>query len=252
MGTRWKSKRFLILNSLLFLVPFPLFAGWGTVVEGIEYRKLTTGEARIHYFRIDPSRTRLDLLLASDHQVPHQSAKTFREKTGAGLAVNGGFFDESFRSLGLLVKGGRIVNPVRNAGWGIFQIREGRPAIIHRSEWSPEGVDLALQVGPRLVVNGRIPSFKPESEPHRRSAVGITADGKLLIALCETPIGIGEWAALLSREAPNALNLDGGGSSQISVKLKEFSLEVPGTTGVPNAVAVFSASGTKPGGQRRP
>ena len=224
MGTRWKSKRFLILNSLLFLVPFPLFAGWGTVVEGIEYRKLTTGEARIHYFRIDPSRTRLDLLLASDHQVPHQSAKTFREKTGAGLAVNGGFFDESFRSLGLLVKGGRIVNPVRNAGWGIFQIREGRPAVIHRRE----------------------------SEPHRRSAVGITADGKLLIALCETPIGIGEWAALLSREAPNALNLDGGGSSQISVKLKEFSLEVPGTTGVPNAVAVFSASGTKPGGQRRP
>ncbi len=240
MGIRWKSRRLLILS--LFLVPSPLWAGWGTVAEGIEYRNLTTGEARIHYFRIDPSRTRLDLLLASDHHVPHQSAKTFREKSGASLTVNGGFFDESFRSLGLLVKRGRIVNPLRNAGWGIFQIKNGRPAIIHRGEWSPEEVELALQVGPRLVVNGQIPSFKPESEPHRRSAVGVTADGKLLIALCGTPIGIGEWAALLAREAPNALNLDGGGSSQISVKLKDFSLEVPGTTGIPNALAVFPKS----------
>lgn len=229
--------------SLLFSAAWA-DGGWQVIDDGIQHRAATyrkgDRERRDHFFRIDPSRRRPDLLIAGDDQVPHLSAKAFREKSGALLVINGGFFDEKFRSLGLLVRRGVVINPLRPADWGIFQWGPQTLAVIHRRDWTGEGVEFAIQVGPRLVVDGRIPSFKAEKEPHRRSALGVTADSQILVAISESPLPIREWAEELQREAVSALNLDGGGSSQISVKLGGFSLELPGTTGVPNAIGIFA------------
>lgn len=223
----------LIVFSLLF--PLSAVASWTQLHEGWSYQKIAT----VHLFRLDPAQCRLDLLVATDFRQAALPAKGFREKSQAGLVINGGFFDESFRSLGLLVRQGKVVNPLRQVDWGIFQIRPGVAAIIHRSQWGGEGVETALQAGPRLVIDGKIPSFKAETESHRRSAIGVTSEGKIIIAISEAPIPLRQWAELMQQQSVAALNLDGGGSSQISVKLKDFSLELPGTTGVPNALAVF-------------
>ena len=88
------------------------------------------------------------------------------------------------------------------------------------------------------MIDGKIPRFKPEPEAHRRSALGITREGWILLAVADTPIGIGPWAELLQKEAVDVLNLDGGGSSQLSVQVGGFTLDLPGTTTVPNALAV--------------
>ena len=203
---------------------------------GIAYEK--SGET--HLFRLDPHQKRIELLLAADYSASALSADQFRDKSGAQLVINGGFFDERSRSLGLIVRKGQQLNPLRRADWGIFQLKAGIPTILHRQQWSRDGVEMALQVGPRLVIDGSIPPFKPEAELHRRSAIGITPEGWIVIALSDRPIAIHSWAELLQKASRNALNLDGGGSSQISVKLDTFSLNLPGTTAVPNAVAVFA------------
>lgn len=241
MGDWSKPKQHPANRSYVLLVLFlSLFStnaiAWQSIQKGWEYQK---EGPRIHIFRIDPKEYRLDILIANDHGTPTLAAKTFREKSGALLVINGGFFDEKLRSLGLLVKKRQIVNLLRNSEWGIFQIRDHVPSIIHRRDWNPEKVEMAIQAGPRLVIDGQIPSFKPEEQPHRRSAMGVTPEGKVLIAICDEPIEMRKWAELIQRFAPSAMNLDGGGSSQISVQLKDFSLELIGTTGVPNAVAVF-------------
>lgn len=244
-GSRFKQGaifRALLLASLTFSGK-PLF-GWEDLHDGWQHRTIKEirpngGETRIHFFRLDPRKVRLNLLFASDFQAAALPAKRYREKSGASFVVNGGFFDETLTSLGLLVRRGETVNPLRNADWGIFQMKAGLPSIIHRRQWNPDGVETAVQAGPRLVIDGRTPSFKPEPEPHRRTALGITPDGWLLVALCDTPIEIRPWAEALQKEAVAALNLDGGGSSQLSMSLKGFVLELPGTANVPNAVAVF-------------
>ncbi|MBI2982352.1 MAG: phosphodiester glycosidase family protein [Deltaproteobacteria bacterium] len=209
---------------------------WRTLQKGLDYRQ---EGARVHLFKIDPKEYRFDLLTAADSGMQMSASKTYREKSGALLVINGGFFDENIRPLGLLVKKGKMRNPLRNSEWGIFQIIDRTPSIIHRREWNPEKVEMAIQVGPRLVIDNKIPSFKPEEQPHRRSAIGITKGKKILIAIADEPIEMKRWAELVQRQAPDTMNLDGGGSSQISVRLKDFSLELIGTTGVPNAVAVF-------------
>lgn len=228
-----KFKRIKII-SLVWLFPLTVFA-WKDLQEGFQYQQISG----THLFRIDPKKYRSDLLVASDYGSAALPAKNYQAKSGALLVINGGFFDETYHPLGLLVKKGVVLNPLRNTDWGIFQTRPGIPAILHRQEWNGQGVEMAIQVGPRLVINGKVPSFKPEPERHRRSAIGITPDGWILIALSEFPLTIAQWAEQLKKETTSALNLDGGGSSQLTVQLKNFSLEVPGTTNVPNAVAVF-------------
>lgn len=237
MGKKLKFKRQIVSSLLLGLFLFPqTLHAWKTLQKGFDYQQ---GGARIHLFQIDPKEYRLDLLIAADSGIQTFASKTYREKNGALLVINGGFFDENYRSLGLLVKKGKVLNPLRNSEWGVFQVRDRISSIIHRGEWNPVKVEMAIQVGPRLVIDGRIPSFKPEEQPHRRSAIGVTKEGKILIAIADEPIEMRKWAELIQKYSPHAMNLDGGGSSQISVRLNEFSLELIGTTGVPNAVAVF-------------
>lgn len=185
----------------------------------------------------------MGLLLASDYGTSPMTVRQYHERSGVLLVINGGFFDEFYRSLGLLVRQGRLLNPLRETSWGIFLLKEkGKEAsIISHRDWKSADLPstmLAIQVGPRLVIDGKIPSFI-ESGPTRRSAVGMTRQGMVMIALTEGGLSLREWAELLAQECPWALNLDGGGSSQIAVKTGSFSLNVEGLTAVPNAIGVF-------------
>jgi len=78
-----------------------------------------------------------------------------------------------------------------------------------------------------------------DSSAAPRSAIGVLDNHNILLAVAETPILLKDWAGLLQKQATNVLNLDGGGSSQISVKTGDFSLQVSGDTGVPNAIGIF-------------
>ncbi len=228
-------KKSLIAAGIFLSVFSPklLHAEWRAVEPGFQYRQ----DSASHFFRIDPRRLRIGLLLASDYGAAAMTADRYRTRSGALLSINGGFFDESFRSLGLLVRKGRIVNPIRNVSWGIFSLSEKGPSIIHPKEWTP-GASTAIQVGPRLVVDGKIPSFK-EAAPSRRSGICITPDGQVEIGLAEGLISLRQWAEMMKKDCVQALNLDGGGSTQISVKAKNLNLELSGLTGVPNAIAIW-------------
>jgi hypothetical protein len=99
--------------------------------------------------------------------------KTLARRAQALAAINGGFFFPDYRPLGFLIVDGREVNPLRKADWGIFLIQDSRPRIIHTKEFENDGtISQALQVGPRLVVDGKVKIMKKQLS--RRSALGIT------------------------------------------------------------------------------
>ena len=98
-------------------------------------------------------------------------------------------------------------------------------------DWSQ--VDQAVGAGPWLVKSGAEAIDTEDegmdvayfSKRHPRTAVGVTADNKLLIVTVDgrQPISQGvtlvELAALMKQlGAVNAINLDGGGSTTLSVK----------------------------------
>lgn len=218
---------FLLLSSVVF------------AENPIEY--FSTTSPKIHYFKIQPSQAHLDILLSAGGL----TASEFRKRNKSNLVINGGFFDLEGKSLGLIIRHGQEVNTLRKNSWPIFLLggkKSQEAFIVSREEWERNqkqygDVQLALQVGPRLVVDRRVQTFK-ESTVDRRSAIGVTPDGAVMIAMSEQPLWLKEWATVLAKYCTQALNLDGGGSSQISFHDKGVSFDIDGDTPVPNAVSV--------------
>ncbi len=84
------------------------------------------------------------------------------------------------------------------------------------------GVQHAITTGPTLVRHGEVylhPIDEGFTDPSvlgvaRRSAVGLTASGKLLLVTVHTPISLNKLANILAKsECETAVNLDGGSSS---------------------------------------
>jgi len=91
-----------------------------------------------------------------------------------------------------------------------------------------------------LVIAGRLPHFKPGES--MRSAVGVTADGQVILAaISRGELSLQDFArALKAWGCVDALNLDGGPSSQMYVEAGEVKVDVPGGYPVPNALAILS------------
>ena len=248
MGLGWRLNLSHQKNKIwiIFFLFFPVgvqaqspSGHWKELQPGFLYQRISNQP--IHFFKIDLTKYRFDLLMASDYGSSSLTADTYQKNSKALLVINGGFFDQAYHSLGLLYRRGQKVQSMRPTSWGIFLVRGQKslqPLILRPQEWNPTDVMMAIQVGPRLVINGQLPSFKDISVA-RRSAVGITSTNEGGIGLSELGLTLQQWAELLKKECLNALNLDGGGSSQMSVQLSNFSLQVPGATAVPNALGVF-------------
>lgn len=247
---------------LVFLLTYFLISGrihiaqaaplvWHEVAPGLSYTRVTMGSddapSLLHAFRIDPTQYRIDGLLASDDGRKTATVREMAVRAKALLVINGGFFSPAFEPLGLRIQSGRQRTPLKAISWwGIFYVSANTPKIAARGDFMlSEGMQMAVQSGPRLVVNGTIPALKPGAA--ERSAIGVMRDGRLVLVVTErNPMETTVLAEFFRKpllnggfDCPNALNLDGGGSSQIYVKVGRFTLDVPGFTPVTDAVAVF-------------
>ena len=204
------------------------------------------GTTSLHAFRIDPARFRIDVVRARNEKTG-ATADEMARQARALLVVNGGFFTPEHASIGLIVKDGRELSPLHNTSWwSVFAIAGGRPAIYAPKEYAAaKDVRMALQVGPRLAVGGKIPKLKESVAA--RSAVGITPAGEVVIAITQGPgISMQELARRMSAPAehgglgcPDAMALDGGSSSQVYAKVKGFELSLPNFARVTNGLAVL-------------
>jgi uncharacterized protein YigE (DUF2233 family) len=237
---------FLVCLSLIFM-PTVNASPWKELAPGIEYRDLSPNPmmpwAHIHAFRIDLKKQKLDLVTASDLSRPHASVEEMARHSNALIAINGGFFDEKYHSLGLRIGHGHHYSPLKPISWwGVFYTTRNKPYLTRASQYQAKSrsVDFAIQSGPRLLISGKIPKLKPAIA--ERTALGITKKDKVILLITEhaamTTTALAKRMKAFPLYCEDALNLDGGSSTQIYANVGNLHLNTVGALGVSDAVIV--------------
>lgn len=237
----------IIILLFLFFPGISHASSWFRLEPGLEYRTVEIKKNAdrpyvIHVFRINPRRYEIrPMIAASPASVRHMV-----ELTGAVLGVNANFFDLAGIPLGLVIRRGQIRNSFRAVKWwGVFGMEKSKPFIIHSSEYHYRfGITTAIEAGPRLVVKGTIPKLKTDASP--RTAVGITKKGEVILLASNYPLQPAEVARVMARPETqgglgcvDALNFDGGSSTQLYAHIGAFELKLPSYIGVPVGLGIF-------------
>jgi len=231
-------------------------AGWQALAPGLAHRTLVApgsgllpARYSLEAFRVDIARFR-PVVADARRGTQRQTAtvETLAQERRALLAVNGSYFDEHRRPLGLLVEEGKLIRPLRRADWGVLYVRAGKAALVHTREFRERGIDpreleFAIQVGPRLVSGGRTLKLKPQWAD--RAAIGILPGGELVgVVNRGGAVESNELARVMARSpregglgCREAVMMDGGPSAQLYASVGSFELHRPGGYGVPIAVA---------------
>lgn len=223
------------MHLLLFLLTLST-ATWNEPVAGVQTQTLAHASGDIELLRFDLERFRADVLVPSQPQ----RAQEVRAAQPGLAVVNGGFFDTSWHSLGLRIANGKIVRELRaHVDWGVLVVRNRRAEIIHCRDYRPDSaVTAAIQVGPRILVDGKPLPLKPQVA--RRTAVALDKEGRALTLVVTTgALDARELATILAEQGfASALLLDGGPSTQLSAHLGKFVRDVPGGYAVPDLLVL--------------
>lgn len=208
---------------------------WTEIAPGVELRRVPIGGGS-EVVALRTNASRIHIATGTPAEAP-----LWRQRARAIAAVNGGFFDVDDHSLGVRIVNGNVVSRAHGSRWGVFYVRRGEAAIVPTERFKVRsGIEEAVQCGPRLVVDGKVQPLKEQWA--RRTGIGIQRDGRVVVAVCDTDLSLPAWAKLwASHDAlncPDALNLDGGPSTQLSLKTKTHSLEISSGRLVPDAVVI--------------
>lgn len=223
---------------------------WDTLADGLQYTSIapdpTNSNERLQAFRIDLHKYTLQSELAKNiHQTSIFVDQVSNEKNVL-IAINGGFFSPELQSLGLRITNFQTVNPIKKISWwGIFMLQNNHASIIPPNAYHASAqTNFAIQAGPRLLIDGTL--AKLHGGKAQRSALGITRDGKVIIAVTDNLLlSTEELAKIMVKSETDgglscyqALNLDGGSSSQLYAHVNQFNLHVRSLRPVADVVVV--------------
>ncbi|MBF0491862.1 MAG: phosphodiester glycosidase family protein [Deltaproteobacteria bacterium] len=135
------------------------------------------------------------------------------------------------------------INPLRNvAWWGVFSIDKNAVAHIDalKDFQMSSGLQIAIQVGPRLVDNGHVVSGL-KTNISQKTFVAQTADSEIILGVTQKGLLDSiDLAKILANElkAKEALCFDGGSSTQLYSKINGVVKEVFGLSPVVSGVVV--------------
>ena len=217
----------------------PRLASWSSLGRGMEHLALEHGAIHGHAFRFAITDVALRIVPAPDGRARVGELTP----SGDAVAINASFFDPDGKAMGLAIDRGRSVGGVRLDAWSALVVRGGRSRIVRGAALARDtDADLVVQGLPRLVVGGAVPKLKPQ----RASRTAVCAAGpSLVLIVTTTRVDAGEVARFLAA-APgagglgcrDALNLDGGSSTQLRARWNGFAADIAGGWGVPNALVV--------------
>jgi len=220
---------------------------WKTLAPGIEYIDLADKNlipwSHIHVFKINLKQQSFDIVTAQELSKENASVKDFATYSKASIAINGGFFDTEYKPLGLRIGHHHQYSKLKSISWwGVFYIANHKPHLSNYSYYKThrKNIEFAIQSGPRLLIDGQSPKLKPGIA--ERTALGITENDDVIILVTERSAMTTTTLAKLMISAPlfcrQALNLDGGSSSQIYAQLGLLTINTHGLSHVSDAVVV--------------
>jgi hypothetical protein len=194
-----------------------------------------------HAFRIDLDVAELRLVPAGG-PLSRRTVEEIVAPYPAVVAINASFFDKEGRAMGLAVDEGRLIASGKRQSWGALVVKDKKALIVLGGDINDHLAHrLIVQGIPRLVVGGKVQQLKRQLA--ERTAV--CAQDNVIVLVVSTKAETTAFARFLADPPEKgglgcefALNLDGGPSTQLVVKLPALALSLPGGWGVPNALVV--------------
>lgn len=225
---------------------------WSEPAPGVRYLFFTApGPHRVHVVEVDLTREEYALRTTRPEE-RGQTTSRFAQSTDAVVAINADFFSYgSYQPSGLTVtEGQHWPGTADRPEWRFLACDAEKRCEMdpenHLAEPRPEWHTVVGGAGASLIVDGQsIARGDPPHavERHPRSAVGLTADGKMILVAAEGRRGdaIGmtydEMSALLAEmRAVEGLMLDGGGSTTLVIDGERVN-GLPGGGGAERAVS---------------
>ena len=208
---------------------------WSEPAQGLRYlRRTTSTPAEIHVIVADLRHPGLRVATTS-HRDRWGTITERADASNVEVVVNGGFWSTFQRPCGLAAGDGEVwPNTTPDPEFGTFVINTEGQAQIHPPELPPEDLTTIAQAvsgRPMLVTGGLIDeptllAFPSSNERAPRTAVGLSRDRQTLYVVvvdgrqrASRGMDLYELAQMMSElGAYDAMNLDGGASSQMFVR----------------------------------
>jgi hypothetical protein len=234
---------------------------WRDIATGLQIKvvELSTGflSGEITLLKTSLSHFRPQVVRAASFQRNGADVEWYSKRTGASACINAHFFDQKGSPLGLVVSRGIEHQRMQLGGTlltGLFLAYHKRVEIIQRDKNHKAGLE-AIQSGPRLIINRTAANDLDDINESRRSGICTTSPTEYILFVASSPFRgatLKELGDILSSpeiQCEDALNFDGGGSTQLFVRqdltgaqVGFRGIHVLGRDEVPTVLCLFPAS----------
>lgn len=220
-------------------------ADWQQIAPGIEQRSYSPAWlARLTVLRIDPAQVTIQSHYSP--QAPRTVMQWRNAYPDAAILINTNFFDSADEITGMLIADGvRYGESYRNRG-GTFYMQNDVPGMFSHlvRQYQGEAYDQAVQAFPMLITDGARSYFDQRPDrATRRTVIGLDSQGRVVILVTTfggiTLLDLAIYLAESDLQLVNALNLDGGGSSLLSVRAGTQDTAFTSFDPVPSVLAVY-------------
>lgn len=226
-------------------------SGWTTIAPGIERRAMALPVASASaqgvalLVRADPAVARLGVAYSPG------AARTLGEwqqaLPDAQVIVNGAFFDEADRALGLIVSDGQAYGQSFVGFGGMLQVDASgaRVRSLVSSPYQGEPLWQAVQAFPMLIEHGGVlaPQGGGFDQRSRRTWIGQDRAGRIVLGVTHNLITLADlqaWLLASDLDLDVAFALDGGRSSGIALQTPSHQESIPAFDRLPSVVVVYA------------
>ncbi len=214
---------------------------WGLLSDGLEESNFQIPtkallSSSVVAVRADPNRFALRVIRSAEYGWKKATVRQLCSASGASVCINSNFFDEQGKPLGVVISRGIQHQKMHNGGGtltGVIFATADTISIAHRGSFSAEKVIEASQAGPRLISEGApVVGIKGTSSPTNLSIACLDKRGAIILLRVSLAMFGGSMREIQDTllhpalACAEALNFDGGGSSQMHI-----SGNVPGHQG---------------------
>jgi tetratricopeptide (TPR) repeat protein len=237
-----KAIQKLMISVVLAVTLFLLLLDPPTVyaqARSVGYRKNVIGGVGVHWITANLNDRKVAVTPAlspgyseTNETYPLTSLQGITRHYGGTAVINGTFFDmRTSKTVCNIAVNGKLITE-GDRGSTIFVDKNNKPGMILTSRLRGRSIDWsnykwAIQSGPTLLYNGNLvldPRKEGFTDPSlfrvaRRSAIGITQDGKMLFVATSTGATFHQLASIMkSLGAIHATSLDGGTSTGLGYR----------------------------------
>ncbi len=203
--------------------------------------QLTDKNIQLHAVTLDKKYRSKIYRQMTENQSQAHSIRHISQKEKYDIGINGGFYTTRFHPAGLLIQDGKTIAKLAKDPLLSSCIRADKDEKLFLEKQPKDCLHAlnAMQTGPLLIREGEISknitvlekkltSIKAYFEPHRRTLLAQSSDQKLII-IVTSPVTLSDMAAILKNHPAlfgidhiaMALNLDGGSSTGMYIKLSK-------------------------------